>query len=264
MKNTINVILITFALFLSLLTSCTEKGCTDPYAANFDFNAEKDDGTCIRPTLTLDFQQKLGEEDFAIGQEYLFGKDSSSITFTLFQFYLSGFMIRDIDGLGYGLDDVYLLVKSERPQNNVGSIRAGRARTLHFNLGIDPATNSVDSLTFALWPPNHPLGLQTPSMYGPSGYIFFKIEGTIDFDKDGIPDQDFIYHVGTNDMLRSITLIPNKNIVALDETFLINVDMAKILEGINFTSSAHWSTDLTSNPSLSKKLADNFSNAFSM
>lgn len=46
MKN--NIIVSVIIMFLSFsFFSCKKKGCTDNVAANFDVEAEKDDGTCI-------------------------------------------------------------------------------------------------------------------------------------------------------------------------------------------------------------------------
>lgn len=38
--------ILLFLAGISSLTYCTSKGCTDPDACNYDYEADKDDGTC--------------------------------------------------------------------------------------------------------------------------------------------------------------------------------------------------------------------------
>ncbi|HHG84685.1 MAG TPA: hypothetical protein ENJ82_08040 [Bacteroidetes bacterium] len=49
MKKVFNVILI--GLLLTTAAACKKQGCTDPISANYDPDAEEDDGTCVYPNI---------------------------------------------------------------------------------------------------------------------------------------------------------------------------------------------------------------------
>ena len=46
-------IVITLALFTLALVACKKKGCTNPLATNYQIEAEKDDGSCVLPQVTV-------------------------------------------------------------------------------------------------------------------------------------------------------------------------------------------------------------------
>lgn len=263
MKTTIKLTLISLTLFALFTTGCKEKGCTDPFAVNFDIEAEKDDESCIYPELTLHLHQMVGDQELTIDQEYTV--NGTKISFSLFQYYLSGFQIMDMDGTGYGIDDVYLLGKTDKMHYPVGTIRGGHAHMLRFNVGIDAATNAQSEADFAAWDADHPLAAQTPSMHWNwnLGYIFFKVEGKVDSNGDGVLNQNFIFHVGTDNMLRETTVMVHKDIASADEAIHLKVDLAKVVENIDFSIDTNWDTHTGNNPELAKKLADNLAGAFS-
>ena len=45
--------LLVFVFAVVLLGSCEKRGCTDPIALNYDVNATKDNGSCMKPHLTI-------------------------------------------------------------------------------------------------------------------------------------------------------------------------------------------------------------------
>ncbi len=62
------IIRLCFAVFFVAITaSCSEKGCTDPTASNFSYNAEKEDGSCEYKGCTddraINFDPEAREND---------------------------------------------------------------------------------------------------------------------------------------------------------------------------------------------------------
>ena len=259
MKTFSNLLIIFFALSSIFMAGCVKEGCTDPYAANHDFDVKKEDGSCVYPNLTLQFKHILDTVDLTLGQTYTI--NGSKVSISEFQYYLSGFKIRDLDAIAYRLNDVYLLVKASNSQYSAGDIRSGYAKSIHFNLGINPGANTLDTLEYVTH--SSPLGIQTPSMWNPiGGYTFLKIEGKVDIDDDGTFDQDFVYDIGTDDLLREFNFTLQRQIINTEEELQLTVDLAKILNGISLSSNLNITAQ--NNPSLAKKLADNFAGAVSL
>ncbi len=91
------VYLISFSLMLISISSCTRKqGCIDPNAWNYDFEAHKDDGSCIYSS-TIYTDTDHGLIDIFLNDNYegtisyyypitapLCGENYSAVTLTLF------------------------------------------------------------------------------------------------------------------------------------------------------------------------------------
>lgn len=89
-----------------------------------------------------------------------------------------------------------------------------------------------------------------------TGYIFFKLEGTVDADSDGTVDDTFEYHIGLDQFLRQVSGMQHKDVEAGKElTVDVKIDYAKFFKGLDLTLelSAHGNDD----PTLSKRIADN-------
>ena len=264
MKTPIKLFLISLTLLSLITTGCKDDGCTDPLAVNYDIDAKTDNSLCIYPELTLDFKQMVGSQDLTYGQEYTV--NGTKITFSLFQYYISNIVsFDDTDLSNLSFHDTYLLVKPTETQYALGQTFNDYTSFLRFDLGIDAATNAQSSADFAAWPADHPLAAQSPAMHWNwnLGYIFFKIEGKVDSDGDGTVDQDFIYHVGTDNMKRAVAIIIDEDLDEANKVYSIQLDLEKVLNGIDFSVEASWDTHTGNNPDLAKQLADNFVTAFS-
>ena len=72
-----------------------------------------------------------------------------------------------------------------------------------FNLGLTPTQN-------ALAPNEYPIDsdLANSAEYwiGWESYVFAKIEGLVDLDNDGTPESTFAFHLGSDEIMRTITM----------------------------------------------------------
>jgi hypothetical protein len=250
------VVLGAFALFTS---GCTDDGCTDPLALNYDIDAQEDNGTCEYPMVMLNFDYKVGTEDFSYGPTYTI--NGVAMEFTLVQFYISKVELEGADA-NYDYPDNYYLVKPNSGPLELGLAGNTTANTLKFNLGIDSLTNSQSEIDFAGWPADHPLAAQSPSMHWNwnSGYIFIKVEGKVDTDGDGTPDDPMAMHTGTNNLMRVIELNLGDDLNEATKELTLTLDVAKVFDNLGIVNDHV--THTMDNVPLATKVTNNFANAF--
>ncbi|MFI5171943.1 MAG: MbnP family protein [Chitinophagales bacterium] len=223
-----------------IVSSCNKKeGCTDPNASNFDPDAEVNMG-CIYENgsfnVELHMHQYLGAGEIESGSIYNINGVQTQLDIA--EFYLSNIRLLDAAGNETPAQGVYLLIKPEVEEYDLGDFPAGNYTKIMFDVGIDSATNAGDPSSYPL---DNPLGNQFPTMYwGPSfGYVFMRIDGVADMDGDGTPDipaGEFEMHIGMNNYLASIEFdLPvtigstNENIchiAAHYDMFFTDVDLA--------------------------------------
>jgi len=154
------------------------------------------------------------------------------ISFT--SMYLSGFQF-NTDGDITPLPTQYLLIKPETSTYPLGTIGAKHYHDFEFNIGLDSTTNHSDPNSY---PVSSPLYPQSPSMHWTwaSGYIFYKIEGSVDTDNDGVFETNFIFHIGTDGLKRSTSYTIHTDIVKNQtNTLTMKIDLGKFLNGINLS-----------------------------
>ncbi len=71
---------------------------------------------------------------------------------------------------------------------------------IRIGYGVPPNLNVKQPKDFD---PSHPLSRENEYWLGWASYIFNKIEGTVDLDKNGSPDGGLIYHCGSNAVYRT-------------------------------------------------------------
>jgi hypothetical protein len=270
MKTIKTLLLVIAGILLFTLTSCDNTGCKDPFAVNYDVEATKD-GDCIYPSMSLMFHNKVGTSDLNMGEVYSI--NGYDVKFSLSQYYVSGIRYMDDGGNSYAAEKdgapVYLLVKSDQAMYDLGTMRAGHLHMLLFDIGVDSVTNGQDEIDFAAWPATHPLAAQSPAMHWSwlTGYIFLKVEGKIDFNKDGQfddQDRDIVYHVGLNQFRSPVSLLVHSDIDEANEQVSISFDLAKVFTGIDLSDSTNLSTHTMNNMPLATKVSANYSTAFSI
>ncbi|MFK7969801.1 MAG: MbnP family protein [Bacteroidia bacterium] len=273
MKTLKIALIVLSSLLFVTLTGCKSEGCTDPFAVNYEMDA-KEGGECTYPDVTMMISQKVGDADLVIGDTYSI--NGYDVQFTQSQFYVSSVMYMDEEGNGYAAEKdgepVYLLVKPDQKMYNLGTARAGHTHMVRFDVGVDAATNSQTDIDFAQWAGDHPLAAQTPSMAWSwaAGYIFIRIEGKIDIDKDGDfdgDDKDLIYHIGKNDNQVSISLMSHTDFDEASETLGVEFDLANLFNNLDLTNEDNHVSHTGSSQeqkNLVTTIKDNVAGAFSI
>ncbi len=194
------------------------------------FTACKDDDEDL--TLSLRFEHKFGAEDAVYGNTYMV--NGTAVQFDLGIFYCSVFTPKSSSGDAFtSFTDEFLLVRAEESAAyEVGTFSGGDVRKLGFSIGVDSEINHGDP---ANWQSPHPLASQSPSMYWgwDNGYIFFKFEGRVDRDNDGVPDAIMLYHIGKDQFFTSTEIDIQENPVDGVLTAVVTVDYAKLFENID-------------------------------
>jgi hypothetical protein len=124
--------------------------------------------------------------------------DGKTIKFDHFDYYLSDVQIFHDGGQSILLDSVFLV----EPQNHtlyLGGHNVNQIEQISFVVGVPKPINTqtgVDAIDISLYPENHPLSFQTPSMYWgwQAGYMHMIMGGYADDNGDGTLEAYFEMH----------------------------------------------------------------------
>lgn len=206
----------------------------------------KDDDTTDEPDpnankagIQLSYDFDFGTEPFNLNQAYVLDS-GGTVRFTLATFYLSQPALMDDAGTATPLMPEYLIVRPDDISDDLGTVEPGHAHMFRLSIGIDEATNTENGANGRqptdFTDPDHPLAPQAEGMYWSwaSGYIFVKIEGEVDYESDGVYDNTFKYHLGTNPFRKDRSTMLHTSLDA-GQTLDINlkVDYEKFLEDVN-------------------------------
>ena len=105
-------------------------------------------------------------------------------------------------------------------------VSVGSYSSLQFNVGLPPQTNQLAPADFNA---GHPLSNPAEYWVGWSSYIFHKIEGKYDEDRDGSPESNIALHIGSNDAFRTITVSNSVRIEEGSNEIIVEFDLEDIL-----------------------------------
>lgn len=261
-----------FAVSL-MAASCKKEGCTDPAASNYDEEANEDNGMCEYPTPVYDtkvmFMPKYGSADFDYNTVFT-DVSGNAVQFSRLNFYITSPMI-----MGHGDEMIHsapneaFLFTMDNRTFDLGDIETDESHWHHleFNVGV-PANlntqNGGDAKDPSEYDSGHPLAFQSPSMHWSwnSGYIFMAVEGMVDVDGDQVMDSTLTYHIGTDNYLMPIDLMPHMDVNGSSVDIHVKVDVEQMFSGIDM--SAERVTMTMNNPTLATKVKDNMVNVFSV
>lgn len=203
------------------------------------------------------FHPTVDGEEFSTNQTYTI--DNQEIVFSNVSFYLSNLTLKHKDGQELKFDkgtdekedDLFLLVSADKMIYEGVTVPGGEYTDLSFQLGVDTVLNST--IEPSAWPSDHPLSEDYPGFAywsWNSGYKFIVAEGTIN-------GEEFKYHIGTNNLIRSINISENFLLMEDGNEIMINYDIAEFFSGIDLSNPDNYVNMTFQNPVQAGKIADN-------
>ncbi len=116
--------------------------------------------------------------------------NGTAVSLSRVQYYLCGFELTHDGGQTTSMPDTYVLASGNVSSYSLGTENITSLEGFSFDLGVDAARNGMGTQS---WPAGHPLAAQSPSMdwSWPGGYFFWVLDGDVDTNADGTPDQAF-------------------------------------------------------------------------
>lgn len=250
----ITFILLSLTIFLP---ACSDPvGCVDKRAANYDPAAKVANSSCVYPQLELEFVLKMDTLPFEINRIYNIGGENTA--FNLFQCYLSEIELVRPNSTIANYDTLYPLVGVNNLTVPLGKVYVETFERLRFNIGVDPISNG--RIAFYINDANHPLYAQSPEPMHwnlTDGYIFLKMKGKVDKNGDGIPNSNetFDLQIGTNQLLRSVDFLINKEVRLEQDKIRLEIDVKKLLNNVDLPTESN--TQTLNNLPLATKIANN-------
>lgn len=210
-------------------------------------------------TVKIQFVPKAGQADLQYGAEH---QNSLGQTFkmSLLRFYVSELALTGEDPETY--EGSHFSIDLDNLTITAVNVPKGDYTGISFGVGVEESINHSDPTAADASSPLNPAHDRYQHWDWNTGYIFIKLEGTADTTTNGVADANFLYHIGTDDLYKLIT-INSQYEVAKDETTTVNVevDVAEILKNIDFKTEirSHTSPDTYD---VAVKIANNIPGAF--
>lgn len=216
---------------------------------------------------TLSFDAKAGTADFALNQNTTI--NSRTYNFKNLRYWVSNVTFVKADGSEYSVPDSYFLLEEtnavtvqdgsytypakKREDISIKNIPVAAYKQVKFSIGVDAAHN--DNLSLQAGELSQLSGMTNVSWMWHTSYIFTTLQGTV---TEGATTKTFKAETGLNANYKTLTLnLPQQVKISSSKStkISINVDVAKILDGI----------DLVANPAIGASqatlmaaLADNY------
>lgn len=187
--------------------------------------------------LSFQFNHNVSGQPLELNKTIFSIHNGKKVKITRAEFYLSGVTLISESQDSFKIEDSYILANANKPakQHEVGLFPENFIfNKISMDVGIDKIKNHEDP---TLYPPTHPLGPKSPDMHWgwAAGYRFIALEGLVDNNNDGVPEQDFQFHSLGDDLLFTALLdlsgIPNID----TEPFIIDLDYTKLFQAIQMT-----------------------------
>lgn len=261
-------ILLTLLVTITFI-SCRKKGCTDPYANNYNSTAQVDNGTCLYDSiipniasLIINTSHVFENKSFSFDSIYQdnFG---NQIQFSRATFYLGKPKYINTSENTIDSTNNYVLIDPTNTSYNLGAVIPGIYQELDLLMGVDLITNHLDP---AIYDSDNALSYQSPSMHWQMGssaqnwsYLFIVLEGLVDKNGNNNFDagESFVFHIGNDGLTSEINDIIVNLIVQEGENEILEfkVDWSRFFDGIDLSTNNF--THTADNPTLADAISNN-------
>ncbi len=218
------------------------------------------------PTIDGETMIEFGFNYVVDGEPYdtatIYDINGTAVKFSIANFYVGGITFMAEEGTPTAIEDKYLLVAPDAGMQEVGNVKDGHYHMAKFFIGVDPEANGQSEEDFTSREENDPLSVQFPSMHWNwnSGYKFIRVDGRVDTDGDGTPDEIMSFHLGTNNMLKNLEFVTHKDVEKGSGHYHFEFDLAKLFTEIDL--SKDYFTHTGDNMELAAKFRENMGAAF--
>jgi len=168
--------------------------------------------------LSVNFKLENDSEPLVMFEEYEFGETGGlPFELTRFSFFVSEVNLT-IDGQVENFVEVDYIDLSDSHSSldkaregfvyDIGETE-GEATAISFNIGLTPEQNATLPTDY---PSSNPMSKTAEYWSGWNSYVYVKMEGNIDMDRDGVKEQGFALHLGTDEVMRSTSGTYSENL----------------------------------------------------
>lgn len=193
--------------------------------AGFSVHAQTD--------INLVLNHQFNGGSFSYGTTY--DLNGTAVSLSRVQYYMCGFEMTHDGGQTTSMPDAYVLASGNVSNYTLGSENITSLEGFSFDLGVDAARNGMGTQS---WPAGHPLAAQSPSMdwSWPGGYFFWVLDGDVDTDADGTPDQAFSLRGLGDVLLTDVSAFSGINLSGNAITIAMDVNVADWLQNIDLAT----------------------------
>lgn len=222
---------------------------------------------------TIKFDSKVGAAEFELNKEFII--NNRTYSFNKLRYWISNLKLVDSKGNKYSVPNSYYLIEetgtvsvqdgaytypaTKRENVTVNNIPFDTYNSIEFSIGIEQKYN--ENLSLQIGELSQLNGMTNVSWMWHTSYIFTAIGGTI---KEGTVSKTIKAETGLNTNYKSVTLnLPTSIKVSSQKptSILLNIDVTKILDGIDLISTP---TVGASQTTAMSHLAENYTKAFSV
>lgn len=227
------------------------------------FYACGDDSDSQSVLLDFEFDFRINDQKLVFGQVY--DLNESKVSFKVANYYIGGLQMTQEDGAVIDLSADYLLAGPGNIFSAAEKVPNNDIVKFDFFIGVDEASNSQTETDFTSRPSTDPLGMKDPSMHWNwnSGYKFLRVDGEVDTDGDDIPDTPIAYHIGSDPLLKNVSISSDRDI-SDDSTIHFVLDINEFFAGVNFQVVENQDTHTGNNLELAQRLVSHLDTALSV
>lgn len=188
-------------------------------------------------TLDLNFRLLYGGESLITFDEITYPNPEIPFHVSLFSAFISNVTISsgnenmevmEIQRLRINENQSDMETALEGATLSIPNISLGNYTSLKFNIGVPEDLNAKSPVDY---PQNHPLFFSGEYWDSWDSYIFFKVEGRVDTDGNGMKETGIALHGGSNEALRVKEFAMDFEVKAQETTTLyFTIDVKEIFE----------------------------------